>query len=81
MVGIEKVQVALRSRKVTVTYDPKKTNPEAIKKAIEAGGDTVRQLYVDEDGGFGGVPSVEAITSALLQAKDAGDIIEQIERR
>lgn len=42
VVGVEKVQVDLRSRKVTVTYDPKKTNPEAIKKAIEAGGDTVR---------------------------------------
>ncbi len=26
---------------VTVTYDPAKTDPEAIKKAIEAGGDPV----------------------------------------
>ena len=38
---MEKVQVDLRSQRVTVTYDPAKTNPEAIKKALEAGGDTV----------------------------------------
>ena len=30
-----------RSQKVTVTYDPAKTNPEAIKRGLEAGGDTV----------------------------------------
>ena len=37
---MEKVQVDLRSRVVTVTYGPARTNPEAIKKAIEAGGDS-----------------------------------------
>ncbi|MCL5960794.1 MAG: hypothetical protein M1358_16090 [Chloroflexi bacterium] len=31
----------LSSKKVTVSYDPKRANPAAIKKALEAGGDTV----------------------------------------
>ena len=45
------VQVDLRSQRVTVTYDPAKTNPEAIKTTLEAAGDTVlpdRALGSDE---------------------------------
>lgn len=38
---MDEVQVDLSSRNVTVTYDPTKTDLEAIKRALEAGGDTV----------------------------------------
>jgi len=39
--GVEQVQVDLGSHKVSVTYDPAKASPEAIKRAVKAGGDTV----------------------------------------
>ena len=39
--GVEKVQVDLETQTVTVIYDPAKTSAEAIKKALEAGGETV----------------------------------------
>lgn len=39
--GVEKVQVDLKSKTATVTYDPAKTSPEAIAAAIKAGGDAV----------------------------------------
>lgn len=38
---MDKVQVDLERRIVTVTYDPTQAAPEAIKQALEAGGDTV----------------------------------------
>lgn len=38
---MEQVQVDLDSRTVTVTHNPTTTDPEAIKRALEAGGDTV----------------------------------------
>ena len=38
---MEQVQVDLNTQTVSVTYDPTKTDPEAIKRALEAGGDTV----------------------------------------
>ncbi|MHB1005886.1 MAG: heavy-metal-associated domain-containing protein [Chloroflexota bacterium] len=39
--GVEKVQVDLGGRIVTVTYDPTQATPDAIKMALETGGDTV----------------------------------------
>ena len=39
--GVDQVQVDLSSQTVTVTYDPAKTDPEAITRALEAGGDTL----------------------------------------
>lgn len=38
---MEQVQVDLSSQTVTVAYDPTKTDPEVIKRALEAGGDRV----------------------------------------
>lgn len=43
---MEKVQVDLRSKTVTVTYDERKTNPEAIADAIRAGGDVVTKTQL-----------------------------------
>jgi len=56
-------------------------NGDDVASAPPSEGAACCRLYVDEGGGLRGVPSVEAIALALLQAKDAGDIIEQIERR
>ena len=33
--GVKKVETDLKSQHVTITYDPTKTNPETLKKAIE----------------------------------------------
>ena len=33
--GVKDLQVVLEDKTVTITYDPAKTNPETLKKAIE----------------------------------------------
>lgn len=40
--GVVDVAVDLKTKRVTVVYDPSKTNPEKIAEAIRKGGDTVR---------------------------------------
>ena len=34
--GVKKADMNLATKEITVTYNPKKTNPEAIKKAINS---------------------------------------------
>lgn len=40
--GVVDAQASLETQEVTVTYDPKKTDPGKIADAIRAGGDTVQ---------------------------------------